>query len=182
MKISLIRKHSYKALLGIQQSRYQWFNFWLLLLSQISLAVASFPFYGYPISQPIRFPLFILTKLFLVTGWHFIFVVISKFMGRLWKPLSQIPNLFESVLAITIFITESYLFLAYHCVFSSLICTTILSTSARESNEFLSNITNTQVVAISTTLLIISIISYKIAGFKYLEVYLCDHTYWDCFL
>ena len=178
MKISLIRKHSYKALLGIQQSRYQWFNFWLLLLSQISLAVASFPFYGYPISQPIRFPLFILIKLFLVIGWHFIFVVISKFMGRLWKPLSQIPNLFESILAITIFITESYLFLAYHCVFSSLICTTILSTSARESNEFLSNITNTQVVAISTTLLTISIISYILAQRRRTSIRLQDLSIW----
>lgn len=43
MKTSIINKHSYKALLEVQQSRYQWFNFWLLLLSQISLAVVSFP-------------------------------------------------------------------------------------------------------------------------------------------
>ena len=99
-------------------------------------------------------------------------------MGRLWKPLSQIPNLFESVLAITIFITESYLFLAYHCVFSSLICTTILSTSARESNEFLSNITNTQVVAISTTLLIISIISYILAQRRRTSIRLQDLSIW----
>lgn len=178
MKTSIINKHSYKALLEVQQSRYQWFNFWLLLLSQISLAVVSFPFYGYPFSQPIRFPIFISIQLFLVIGWHFIFVIISKSMGRLWKPLSQIPNLFESLLATTIFVMECYLLLAYRCVFSSIICSTILSTSARESSEFLDNITNMQIAITSTSLLIIIIISYTLAQRKCTSTTLQDFSIW----
>lgn len=99
-------------------------------------------------------------------------------MGRLWKPLSQIPNLFESLLATTIFVMECYLLLAYRCVFSSIICSTILSTSARESSEFLDNITNMQIAITSTSLLIIIIISYTLAQRKCTSTTLQDFSIW----
>lgn len=178
MKLSSIYKYIDNVLPEVRQSRHQWFNFWLLLLCQISLAVGNFPFYGYPFSQPIRFPLFISIQLFLVIGWHFVFVVISKLMGKLWKPLSQISNVFESILAITIFTVECYLLLAYRCVLSSVICSTILSTSVRESGEFLDNITNLQITTILVSLLVIVAVSCVLSQRRYTSTRLQDLRIW----
>lgn len=151
----LFRLHSrsYKWLLLMQQNRHQIFNFWLLFFCQLAIEILSFPYYGY---HSHRFPLFILTQIFLVVGWHFFFVLLSKLLLR----FRTMINVLETILVVLVFTVEKYLFSMYKANISDSLFEIILSTNQRESNEFMQSIDHTQVLSVVLPLALFAFISY----------------------
>ena len=146
MTISSLFQRASAWLPSAAQTYYQWFNFWLLFLSQMFVEIGSFQYYDNPIKQ---FPRFMCVQLLLIFGWHYFFVICSRLFAKSWKPLGSAMNIAETTIIMFVFILEGYLLITYHSNFSDTLCGVMLATNIRESSEFLHSITGSQILTIS---------------------------------
>ena len=146
MTISSLFQRASGWLPSAAQTYYQWFNFWLLFLSQMFVEIGSFQYYDNPIKQ---FPRFMCVQLLLIFGWHYFFVICSRLFAKFWKPLGSAMNIAETTIIMFVFILEGYLLITYHSNFSDSLCAVMLATNIRESSEFLHSITGSQILSIS---------------------------------